>query len=201
MAVFDVAIVKVLNLEGGYSGSPTDDGNYYPYGDRKGGKLIGTMRGITPSTYKAYYGFVPTVAQIKDVTIVAAKNIYKELFWNKIQGAKIHNQSVADIFMDGVVQHGRGVKLMQEVLNVDTDGVVGKQTLTAINSADPQWLFNAYKQRRIDYYKELAKDPKNENNLLGWLSRMNTWQWATIGLVGVVTFVTILFFLMGSDGK
>lgn len=176
MADFNLAIPKVLDLEGGFQNHPDDSGNYY------NGELIGTNRGITPGVYAAYLGRDVTESDMLAITQAIAKDIYKVRYWDRIKGDLINSQAVAEIFFDGAVNHGvsRGTKLMQETLNqnfgdnLSVDGVVGPLTLAAINQANASQLHNAYKARRIDFYHQIvANKPSQSVFLQGWLNRMN----------------------------
>ena len=52
------------------------------------------------------------------------------------------------------------------------DGIIGFNTLTAINIHEPKDLFWEIKKARIRYYHKIAKKGKNHLFLEGWLSRV-----------------------------
>jgi len=97
-----------------------------------------------------------------NITESEALNIFKRLYWNKIKGDYINSQAVAETFADHAINSGVGtaVKLMQYALqalgyDVTADGIMGNQTLNAINSADAGKLFREYNDRRRIYYSGL----------------------------------------------
>ncbi len=168
MANFDSAIAKVLVAEGGYQAWKADKGNY-----NKKGELVGTKYGISAEAYEDYYKKTATKTAMQNLTKEAAKEIYKKKYWNRMKGDDISSQNVADVFLDGVVNHGKGVHLIQQVLKVTPDGAVGPITLKAINESDPNKLVTAYLDRRKGYYHELVKaDASQKEFLKGWLKRL-----------------------------
>lgn len=170
MASFDKAYDRVLNNEGGFQKWTNDDGNY-----NNKGQLVGTNLGISAQTYERYYKKTATEAAMRALTTEQVKPIYKKFFWDTIKGDAIADQYVAELFFDGNVNHGKGIHLMQDVLNVKRDGVVGKDTLAAINQAEPSILYNKYLVRRKEYYYQIIKaKPKKREFLKGWLDRLKT---------------------------
>lgn len=175
-ASFERAILRVQEAEGGYQNLYNDRGNWT--GCKIGvGTRAGTNYGISACFYKSFTGITPSAAIMKALTWPQAKAIYKDYFWANIQGDKIKNQFVADIFMDGHVNHGyTGIKLMQEVLGVAKDGIVGPITLAAINAQNPAVLYVAYRERRRAFYYLLAQNPDNAGFLQGWLNRLKNFK-------------------------
>lgn len=167
---FNKSYNRTAKWEGGYQKNPNDPGNYNAYG-----QLVGTNMGITPNTYQKWIGKVPTEADMKNMTAAQAKQIFYNEFWLKIRGGEIPWQPVADIFFDGVVNHGRGVKLMQEVLGVAQDNVYAPVTHNALINANPIDLYRAYRQRRKNYYLQLIQqNPSLAVFQNGWMNRINS---------------------------
>lgn len=189
MASFETAYQIVAGHEGGYQNNPNDSGNYNSLG-----QLVGTNWGISAPVYESFVGYPPTQSDMQTMSISTAKAIYKQRFWDVIKGDQINNQSVATILFDGRVNHGSfGVVLMQRILGVEDDGVVGPITLSAINSANPQWLFNEYKQAREDFYNYLVnQDPTQIVFLNGWLARINSFNYTAIGGGALVAVALLL---------
>jgi lysozyme family protein len=200
MAIYDSAAQKTLKIEGGYGKNPLDPGNWTG-GKKKVGQLVGTNHGISTFSYIDYYHRIPTEQDMRNITRDDAYTIFKVLKWNMIKGDAIQNQAVAELFFDGVVNHGHGVKLMQGVLGIAKDGVVGMKTLQAINAANPQSLYNAYKERRRVYYHQLVQaDPENVEFLDGWLKRLDQFkdyaEENSSEIVGIVVGIALLFFCL-----
>lgn len=169
MAKFDIAIPHVLAWEGGYVFHPADPGGETNRGitDRLDGKVDGMV-----DLDGDGYGDV----DIKTLTEDQAKQVYKRRFWDRMQGDKIESQLIANILFDGFVNCGfNGIRIMQRLLHLKDDGIVGPKTLAAINGADEILLYNRYKLERINYYQDLAeKKPSLKVFLKGWLNRINS---------------------------
>lgn len=194
MANFQIAYNLVAAAEGGYQQHPADTGNYNSLG-----QLVGTNWGVSATKYEDIIGRPPTVADMRNLTATQAREIFRRDEWTKIKGDDIISQAVANIFFDGAVNHGRGIHLMQEVLGVHQDGIVGPQTLAAINTADPARLYLAYKERRRQYYYWLVDwRPANSAFLDGWLARLDDfddYELAAAGGTGVLLLLGIVWAL------
>ena len=175
MADFNTAYQITKRWEGGFQINPNDRGNY-----NSNGELVGTHFGIAAFVYEDVIGRPPTQQDMRNLTESEAAAIFKTRFWDKIEGSLIFDQQVANIFFDGAVNHGtnRGTKLLQEVLGVTVDGIVGGQTLNAINTSNPEQVFNLYKANRTTFYRQIAIDrPQNAVFLNGWLNRINSFNY------------------------
>ncbi len=190
MAKFEDFISKLEDFEGGYSNRAADYGGP-------------TNRGITLTTFRAYYGASRTIEDLKKLTVAQAHNIYKKGFWNVIKADTIIPQSVASTIFDHGVNAGnsRSVKMAQHVLDkhfgykLKVDGVMGSGTVAALNIVDPEKFFNLFQALRQKYYDYLAaRVPYNPNdsdhvlfklslkvgqslsqraNINGWTNRVN----------------------------
>lgn len=182
MANFTTAYNLVADAEGGYQNHPNDTGNY-----NSRGQLVGTNWGISAPVYEKYTGRPPSAEDMRNMSAATAKSIYKNAFWDDIRGDEIQNQAVANIFFDGRVNHGRtGTKIIQKVLGIPQDGKVGRQTLQAINRANPEQLYIAYREARRAFYYELADSrPSLSVFLQGWLNRLATFNEYTGGAVAI----------------
>lgn len=169
MSEFKKFLPLLLKCEGGYVNNPNDKGGC-------------TNKGITLKTFNKYYG-VPyhrelccgDLRQIKDEQV---EHIYKDGYWDKCKANYINSQRIANLLVDMAVNSGvkRAVRLMQEIVGVTQDGIVGNITLNAINNSREDLLYNLFRQRRIDYYYDLVdKDPKQAVFLKGWLNRINNY--------------------------
>ncbi|MEO1413486.1 MAG: glycosyl hydrolase 108 family protein, partial [Bacteroidota bacterium] len=162
------SLARVRIAEGGYQVHPNDPGNYNSLGE-----LVGTNHGINAQVYESHIGQPPSRKDMASMIWDTAANIYRQKYWNAIQGDQIKNQALADIIFDGRVNHGAGIRLLQEVLGVTVDGIVGPKTLREINSADPARLYNDYKERRRKYYHALVEqNPRLGVFLNGWMNRL-----------------------------
>lgn len=170
MASFDKSYQRVRLSEGGYQKHPNDRGNTNSLG-----QLVGTNWGINAQVYEKWINKPPSELDMRNMLRSTALKIYKSKYWDRIKGDLINNQFVADILFDGHVNHGyTGIKMMQSVLGVPEDGIIGRITLDAINNANAQEIYTQYKNKRIKFYRYLAKNREGQNVFLkGWLKRIN----------------------------
>ncbi len=167
MAKVELLIPFILRREGGFVDDPDDRGG-------------ATNKGITIATYRFYRrqrGYATTtVADLKNISDAEWANVLKSLYWDKWQADKIVNQSIANILVDWVWASGSyGIKLPQKMLGVTADGIVGNQTLAAVNSYTPPCeLFEKIRQERIAFVNRIvAARPANRKFRRGWLNRIN----------------------------
>ncbi len=153
MAQFDKAIEKVLVNEGGYVNDPSDRGGETNYG-------------ISKRSY-------PNV-DIKNLTVVGAKEIYKRDYWDRLRADEINSQQVAFELFDTAVNMGvrTSSKLAQMVAGSYPDGVIGNKTLEKINTINVELFVSKFKLAKIARYVYLAKKrPANRKFLFGWVNR------------------------------
>lgn len=167
MAKVELLIPFILRWEGGFVDDPDDRGG-------------ATNKGITIATYRFYRrqrGYATTtVSDLKNISDAEWANVLKSLYWDKWQADKIVNQSIANILVDWVWASGSyGIKLPQKMLGVTADGIVGNQTLAAVNSYTPPCeLFEKIRQERIAFVNRIvAARPANRKFRRGWLNRIN----------------------------
>lgn len=166
MANFPIAVSLVLKHEGGFVNHTSDPGG-------------ATNRGITYGLFKKYAGLLQlpkTVDALSSLTEEQAKYIYQHEFWDKMKGSFFKDQQVANIVFDGYVNMGiKAVKLLQKEVGAWVDGVMGNESLQAVNGANPRVLFNGYKDARIKFYLDLiARKPELAVFKKGWLNRINS---------------------------
>jgi hypothetical protein len=164
MSNFDFALQFVLKAEGGYSNHPNDRGGQTNYG-------------ITQSTLNdaKKLGIIDNnVSSVKDLTLDDAKKIYKEMYWDKINGDALPADLSIALF-DTAVNMGdkTSVKMLQEILGVTQDGIIGPQTLAAIQNYNGNLVDN-FLDAREARYETIAKQPSQGVFLKGWLNRVRT---------------------------
>jgi len=162
MAQFDTYAPKLKKWEGGFADDPDDAGG-------------ATFMGVTLTTFRMYYGEDKTVEDLKRMTNDQWKHIMKCGFWDKCWGDQIHNQSVAEIFVDWCVNSGTGmIKKVQGMVGTKADGILGPKTIKAINSADAMRLHFLIKSARADHYATITRNRwANVKFYDGWLARLN----------------------------
>ncbi len=168
MARADILWPFIKSWEGGFSNHPND----------KGGA---TNMGITIATWKkqGYDKDGDGDIDIQDLMFLTdadAYNIFKLDYWQKLKGAQIKDQSVANLLVDWLWSSGAyGIKIPQRVLGVKIDGIVGPKTLAALNAQEPRAFFAKLKKEREDYLNRICiTTPANKAFLKGWLRRLNS---------------------------
>jgi len=166
MAQLKKSLTNTLRWEGGWLDDPDDTG----------GK---TWKGVTLVTYKSYCrkkGLpVPTAEDLKKLTESDIMDIARTLFWNKIRGDEIRNQSMADLLFDFVWMSGTGyIRNIQRTLGVTSDGIFGKISLTELNKKTSQDLFNRLVEQRRAY---LANCSGAWKYLKGWIRRLESFRY------------------------
>lgn len=134
MANFTIALKKVLKNEGGYANNPNDAGGE-------------TYKGISRKNHPTWTGWI-SIDQIKKAhpkgfkTILEhtpelqdkVKDFYKRRFWDELCLDTCGNQELANQAFDMAVNAGikAGVKILQKVLGIPADGILGNVTKKAI---------------------------------------------------------------------
>lgn len=202
MANFEKIVQISFNWEGGYSAYSNDTASWCD------NKLIGTNRGISAIAYKGYYGYCPSVAQLKALTEDQAKAIYKKLFWDKLQLDYVKNDSVAQMMFQYIIGSGASqISDLKAIANDTAGHELFKENDTPftidqakdINGLNQKRYFENLQQWRLDFFDRLvASNPSLKMYLQGWRNRTLSYHYeGSIGidkLLMISTGVTILIF-------
>jgi lysozyme family protein len=113
---------------------------------------------------------------VRDLDEPAAYKVAKQLYWDKLSGDAITNQSIAEFIIDASYNMGRGliVKYVQEILGLNIDGQFGPKTLQAVNGASQKDLFDKLYAKRKDRYAGIIKaNPSQKVFEKGWARRLD----------------------------
>lgn len=140
------ALRLMFGHEGGYSNNKSDPGGPTKYG-------------ITHRTLAAHRG-VPSVtaAQVKALTLKEAEEIYRRSYWTQSGGDLLPTGLDYAAFDYGVNSGpSRAVKSLQKVVGVTQDGIVGGQTVAAVERypGGVQALIRAYCDERMRFLRGL----------------------------------------------
>jgi len=147
--------------------------------------LVETYCGISRKNWPTWRGWViiDKAKPLKYNQILKDKHLadlievfYYEHFWKPILGDKINDQRIACFLFDFYVNSGyHAIKAIQRVVKAKDDGIMGAQTLAAINSADPVAVFAELKSARAKFLKDIViRNPNQEKFLEGWINRVNS---------------------------
>jgi lysozyme family protein len=180
MKTFNELFDEVIKHEGYYANVT---------GDKGGETYMGVARNLHPKwkgwtiidSYKEAFGDIKRNTKIDNPELTQlVKDFYKKTFYENYRIVGINNDSLQEIIFDWCVNSGhwgsRGVqRTLNQFFNTDLkmDGIIGKQTLTAINSCEPKALFDEIKMARIRYYHIITKKGQNYKFLKGWLRRID----------------------------
>jgi len=155
MSRFDEIIEVVLEHEGGYVNDPKDPGGE-------------TNFGIAKRSH-------PDV-DIKNLTKEGAKEIYKEVYWDKNKVESLP-RDLWHIYFDMCVNQGksRAVKIIQRAVNgkggsLTVDGGMGPMTIASIFKSNVE--LDRIRAYRVKYYSDLVtRKPDLERFYFGWFKR------------------------------
>lgn len=187
MANIDILLPFILKWEGGFVNDPAD-----AEGATNMGVTIATWRNVGYD--KDGDGDID-VRDLKLLSETDVKNrVLKPHYWDRWKADQIQSQKVANILVDWVWGSGKhGIVIPQRLLGVKDDGIVGNKTLSAVNFADPDQLFEAIFQARVDFFNDITRTSidkyekkigrkateselmkhTNKRFLKGWLNRLN----------------------------
>lgn len=141
---WDISRRETLKHEGGYVNHPDDPGGH-------------TNLGITLRTLRRWEP-TATVADLKalepDSKMVS--DIYHAGYWQPCRCDELPS-GVDYVVYDAAVNSGprRSIKLLQQALGVDDDGVLGPITMDAVWKQPPASIINQAVDRRLAFWKSL----------------------------------------------
>lgn len=139
MSNFDKAFDLLIGNEGGYVNNQADPGGETNWGITR-----------TVAVDNGYDG------SMKLMPKETAKQIYKKMYWDKLQCDQLSFVVAFQLF-DAGVNHGnsQAVKFLQRALSVVDDGVIGAKTIAATNSLDDLQIVMLFNAERIEFYSSL----------------------------------------------
>jgi lysozyme family protein len=165
----------IVRWEGGFQAQPQDAGNYV------NGRLVGTMRGVTPAVLAAHRG-VPAVsiteADMRSVTLEEAAEIGETRFYRGTGLDMLAWGPATAALVD--VGWGSGprqaVLFAQRLSGAVADGIVGPETVAKYANwiRDVGWEDATHavnRMRRAFYALIIGQNPQWEIYRQGWLNR------------------------------
>lgn len=185
MANYKDIVPFFYKWEGGTSNDSKDSASSFHCGVDK----IHTNKGVT---YKAWVGVFGNdeVERFLEMNNEDWGLIFKSKYWDAVKGDDIELQSIAECLVSWAWGSGArtAIKQMQRVLGVTVDGIIGNQTLGAINNSNEVELFAKCVKAREMFFRYIT-NPRNArtqsqrirytNNqrfLRGWLNRLEDFE-------------------------
>lgn len=140
---WDSCFAMVLKHEGGYVNNPKDPGGM-------------TNLGVTRKNWEAYLDRDVTEADMRALTPEMVKPFYKRNYWDKIRGDELPSgvdYAAYDLAVNSGT--GRAAKYLQKIAGVPEDGVIGPQSLKAIQKCDAEDVVDEICNMRMDFLKNL----------------------------------------------
>ena len=144
---FEESLRLVLRSEGGYTNHPADPGGP-------------TNFGITIHDYRRYINPNGTASDVRNMQLADAAKIYRARYWD-IQHCDEMPAGVDYAMFDYGVNSGvgRSQKVLQRILKVQVDGIIGAKTLAALKAQDPQFVILAICKERLGFLRALRTWP------------------------------------------
>jgi lysozyme family protein len=144
---YDEALRRLLAHEGGYTNHPSDPGGP-------------TNFGITIHDYRRYVKPDASAADMRAMSVDEAKAIYRAKYWDRMRCDELPAGVDYCVFDYGVNSGtGRAPKILQQVLGVEADGIVGPVTIRATQAANAREVIAAICDERLRYLKSLKTWP------------------------------------------
>ncbi len=163
---------KLLKHEGGYNNDPLDHGG-------------STNMGVTLATWKqlGYDKNNDGVINSFDIKLLSQEDALKVLkrgYWDKWKADNITNQSIAESLVEWIWGSGVwGIKIPQRLLGIPEDGIVGIQTISAVNSADPVKFYDQLYHAKLSFIDGIiAAHPEQIKWKNGWINRINDFKFS-----------------------
>jgi lysozyme family protein len=158
--IYPIAFSWVISTEGGYSNIAADCG---------GETLYGLSRRAYPSL------------NFNTLTLDKAKCIYYRDYWRICRCDELPNVLAIAVF-DAAVNHGPflAIEMLQRAIRTKPDGIIGPNTLAAIDRQNHNDLLTLYLARRGRKYARIVMNDTSQSIfLLGWMHRLTKLQFAT----------------------
>lgn len=156
---YDLAIAQVFKEEGGYTNDPHDPGGP-------------TNFGITIHDARLYWKPNATAEDVQAMPKSVAEDIYRKHYADSIWYDQLP-PGIDHAALDFAVNSGviKFVKILQEIVNAPVDGIMGPNTLVAVDAAVPETVIGKIWDERLAYDQSLTSLWPIYGH--GWTNRIN----------------------------
>src|SRR4029077_7599224 len=166
---YDEALRRVLVHEGGYSNHPSDPGGP-------------TNWGITIHDARAYWKKEATAADVRNMPVDVAKDIYRSKYWYAMCCDNLPAGVDYALFDYGVNSGiARAARVLQRLVGASVDGEVGPDTIAATARSTPAALINQICDERLAFLQGLRTWSVFGN---GWGRRVREVRTAAVAMAG-----------------
>lgn len=176
MSVFAIALLTVLSHEGGLVNDRDDRGGITNYGVSL--RYLQDTSLLHPNNFAHFDFNNDGKIDGKDIRLMSkdqASHLYEEYWWKKYGYGKIKSQIIATKMLDIAINmgHRQATIAIQRAIRatsgtkIEEDGLLGPETIDAINKCDDKILLAAFRSEAASIYRSIAT-PKY---LAGWLNR------------------------------
>ena len=155
---WDASFEMVLKHEGGFVNHPKDPGGM-------------TNLGVTRANWELYLDRDVTEEDMRALTPEMVKPFYKHNYWDRIRGDDLPSgldYAAYDLAVNSGT--GRAAKYLQRIAGVMEDGVIGPQSLKAIQKCDAKSAVDAICTIRLNFLRDLDTFDTFGK---GWTTRVN----------------------------
>jgi len=165
---FDQSLKLVLKSEGLYSNNPKDPGGE-------------TMMGVTKNAWSTWLKRPIADGEMAKLTVADITPFYKALYWDKSYCNQLPT-GIDYMVFDASVNMGVGqsIRLLQKSLGCVPDGVIGTNTMKAINDADAKTMIDKFSAQKEQFYRSLSTFVTFGK---GWLARIEHVKQAALKLL------------------
>src|SRR5262245_51571735 len=159
----DDIIEHVLHYEGGFVNNPNDRGGPTNFGITA--RTLGVWRNL---------GRPATAAEVFSMSRTEARAIYRKQYIVDPGFDAITDPDLRMIVVDCGVLYGtrRATIWLQTALGVAADGIIGADTMRALNAVDPHTVARSILKQRFQRIQTVvAQNPKQMVFYKGWMNR------------------------------
>jgi lysozyme family protein len=168
MSDFEHALPVIMRHEGGYCNNPNDPGGPTKYGiSLRWLKAQGLFGDIN-------HDLRVDIKDIIALTPETAGAFYRVQWWDRYGYGRFPNQIIATKLIDTAINVGapKAHRIAQEAAGCVVDGILGPNTVHAINVGLEPVFINRFRDLQAAYYRNIAQNnPKLAGFLDGWMKR------------------------------
>ena len=174
MSTFELAIPTVLRHEGRFVDNPADPGGATNFGISLRWLVANNLLSVLELEEMGEGDINQSALNaVKSMTQEEAEGFYRVEWWEKYDYGRVIAQPIATKIFDTAVNLGAkpAHRIAQKAAGVVADGVLGSESIAALNAAQA-YLLHSMQDLQAQYYQALVnRNPSLDIFLTGWLNR------------------------------